>query len=139
MVLPTRIDNPPKGIIAVENITPQLSDRVNKVLINQLIATFAWHQVTVTRELYRTIIPDGTDLAALQDGDWAKALAIWERAVRETPDNAAVWNNLGVAYEQALMPDEARQAYARALALKPKNKTILRNSRMTDAGRSAGG
>jgi Flp pilus assembly protein TadD len=113
----------------VENISPQLSDKIRTELITQLIATFAWHQVIVTREIYEKIKPDNADIVALRGGDWARARAIWKQAVLDAPDNAAAWNNLGVAYEQALMPNEAQQAYARALALKPKDKMILRNSR----------
>lgn len=128
VVLPTRIEKPPIGVISVENITPQLSNKVRTELITQLIATFAWHQVIVTREIYEKTNPDNADMAALRDGDWARARLIWEQAVQDTPDNAAAWNNLGVAYEQARMLNEARQAYARALALKPEDKTILRNS-----------
>lgn len=128
VVLPTRIENPPIGVIPVENITPHLSNKVRTELINQLIATFAWHQVIVTREIYEKIKPNNADIAALRGGDWAKARTIWEQAVQDDPDNAAAWNNLGVAYEQARMPNEAQQAYDRALALKPKDKMILRNS-----------
>jgi hypothetical protein len=129
IVLPTRLEKPPEGIIPVENISPQLSDKIRTELITQLIATFAWHQVIVTREIYEKIKPDNEDIVALRGGDWARARAIWKQAVLDAPDNAAAWNNLGVAYEQALMPNEAQQAYARALALKPKDKMILRNSR----------
>jgi len=129
IVLPTRLEIPPEGIIPVENISPQLSDKIRTELITQLIATFAWHQVIVTREIYEKIKPDNADIVALRGGDWGRARAIWKQAVLDAPDNAAAWNNLGVAYEQALMPNEAQQAYARALALKPKDKMILRNSR----------
>jgi len=129
VILPTRIEKPPVGVISVENITPQLANKVRTELINQLIATFTWHEVIVTREIYDRINPDDAGLDALRVGDWASARTIWEQAVQATPNNAAAWNNLGVAYEQARMPTKAQQAYARALVLKPKDKTILSNSR----------
>lgn len=128
VVLPTLIDQPPVGRISVENITPQLLRGVRDELITSLVAAFAWHQVIVTREIYEKIRPDNADIAALRGGDWEGARRLWEQAVEDQPDDAAAWNNLAVAYEQAGMLQEAEQAYTRALTLRPKDKTIKRNS-----------
>ena len=51
----------------------------------------------------------------------------WKRAIEIDPTYAAAYNNLTVAYEQAGLLDEARQAYQRAVALDPKNDLIRQN------------
>jgi tetratricopeptide (TPR) repeat protein len=34
-----------------------------------------------------------------KDGKWEEAIQIWEQVIRDEPDNAAAYYNLGVAYE----------------------------------------
>ena len=52
---------------------------------------------------------------ALAAGKVEVATPLLERAVRDLPDNAIAWSELGLAYHRSGNPDEARKAYLRAL------------------------
>jgi len=52
-----------------------------------------------------------------ESGDPAGAVAALEAAVKEAPENAAAWVNLGNAYGGARRPEDALRAYERALAI----------------------
>jgi tetratricopeptide (TPR) repeat protein len=60
-------------------------------------------------------------------GLWSEARFRFERAVALDPEYAAAYNNLAVALEQLGEFDGAREAYQKALALKPKNRNIQQN------------
>ena len=67
----------------------------------------------------------GLDVA--QKGLWQEARFRFERAVAIDPQNAAALNDLAVALEQMGEFDKARQAYEKALALKPGDLYIQQN------------
>ena len=50
---------------------------------------------------------------------YAEALAIWEAADRQTPDNVQILRNLGAVYQVLERNDEAAAALQRALAIEP--------------------
>jgi hypothetical protein len=129
VVLPTPVEKPPKGPVAVERITPGLEDKTVLGLIDRLVQTFVWHDVRLNRYVYRNVPGGAAGLSALSSGDWPRARMIWEQSVQEEPDNPAVWNNLAVAYEATGQTAEARKAYEKALALNPGATAILHNSR----------
>lgn len=54
-------------------------------------------------------------------------VAALEQARNARPDDWQAWSLLGTAYEQVRRPDDARAAWARALALSPDNPAILTN------------
>jgi Flp pilus assembly protein TadD len=56
--------------------------------------------------------------AALR-GEWAKAVTFYRQAVKQTPDNAEIWNNLGVVLRKSGQGKEALPAYRQAIKLKP--------------------
>ncbi|MBN2369204.1 MAG: tetratricopeptide repeat protein [Vicinamibacteria bacterium] len=60
-------------------------------------------------------------------GLWSEARFRFERAIALDPEYAAAHNNLAVALEQIGDFDGARQAYQKALDLKPKDKNIRQN------------
>jgi tetratricopeptide (TPR) repeat protein len=51
----------------------------------------------------------------LRTGDVSGAIALLERAVQTLPQDARAWHHLGLAYQSAGRPDDARRAYLRAL------------------------
>ena len=55
-----------------------------------------------------------------QQGDWAGALSLYQKAAALDPSYASPQNDLGVAYEEMGRVGDARTAYEQALALDPK-------------------
>jgi tetratricopeptide (TPR) repeat protein len=53
--------------------------------------------------------------------DYRTELSLWQATVRESPNKARVWNNLGYAYQLAGDIPAARRAYQHALALDPSH------------------
>lgn len=66
-------------------------------------------------------------LAQAQAGHNAAAEANYQAALRLAPDYAPAWNNLGVLLKGMNRPDEARQAFAQALAADPGLSEAQRN------------
>ena len=62
-----------------------------------------------------------------QHGLWHEAMYRFKRAVEIDPTYAAAWNNLAIACEHDGLLDNAKQAYERALALRPKDDYIRQN------------
>ncbi len=56
---------------------------------------------------------------ARRNTDYASEISLWLVTVRDAPNNARAWNNLGYAQQLAGHTDSARSAYLRALALDP--------------------
>jgi Flp pilus assembly protein TadD len=67
----------------------------------------------------------GVDVA--RKGLWLEARFRFERAVLLEPDNASALNNLAIALEQQGEFEKAREAYDKALQLKPGNLYIQQN------------
>jgi tetratricopeptide (TPR) repeat protein len=64
---------------------------------------------------------------AAQDNLWREALFRFQRAVELSPQSAAAYNNLAVAYEGTGEFEKARAAYMEALRLDRSNEHIQRN------------
>ena len=60
---------------------------------------------------------------------WNEAIFRWQHVLRIEPQNAKVYNNLGVAYEAVGKIDEAIEAYERATELEPENRFYRFNYR----------
>jgi Flp pilus assembly protein TadD len=65
--------------------------------------------------------------AALDRGDAPSAVDELERAAALAPAASAVHNHLGIAYEAAGRPGDARRAYERAVELDCENEAAGRN------------
>ena len=57
-------------------------------------------------------------------GLWEKAMSIWEDALKKKPTCAAVYFNLGVAYEMKGNLTKSKEMYEKAANLKPDSKYI---------------
>ena len=60
---------------------------------------------------------------------WNEAIFRWQHILKIEPQNAKVYNNLGVAYEAVGKIDEAMEAYEHATELEPDNKFYRFNYR----------
>ena len=90
-----------------------------------LIATFASPAAAGDRKAAENQVDFGIRVA--ERGLWREAVYRWERAVELDPTYAAAYNNLAIAYETQGEAAKARQAYEKALELKPKNQFIRQN------------
>ncbi len=59
---------------------------------------------------------------AIESGDWKAAAARLERAARDAPDDADVFNLLAYSYRHLGRLDEAFETYRKALALDPEHR-----------------
>jgi len=66
-------------------------------------------------------------IEAARKGLWVEALFRFEKAVELDSDNASAFNNLAIALEQQGDFERARQAYDKALKLKPGDSYIQQN------------
>jgi Flp pilus assembly protein TadD len=115
------------------SVTPQLAsarrDRENRrmlragtaVLAVALACGAAGCANVEAMRLYRS----GT--TALDRGESERAVAELEHAAALAPDVSAIQNHLGIAYEEAGRPDDARRAYERAVALDCSNRAAEAN------------
>jgi len=60
-------------------------------------------------------------LSVNQTGAWRDAVTLWRHAVRVDPSNALAYNNLGAALLDAGRPDEAVDAFKKAVAWMPRS------------------
>jgi hypothetical protein len=68
----------------------------------------------------------GTEMA--RGGQWREAKFRWEQALKESPDDARLLNNLAVAEEVLGAPDAARARFAKAIAASDNDSRIARNA-----------
>lgn len=66
-------------------------------------------------------------LRSARAGLWNEALYRFERAAKLRPEDAALCNNLAVAYEHEGRYDDAEREYERASSIAPENEAIRKN------------
>jgi tetratricopeptide (TPR) repeat protein len=70
-------------------------------------------------------------------GLWARALAVWQRAIRVTGENAQLESFMGRAYEKLGYPSKARERYNAALAADPANQLAKAGLKSLEASATA--
>lgn len=136
-VLPEPVEAPPEGAVSVEFVSPMLTEVLARRIVARLMAALAPERIEVTRRLIVT--RDGGALSAAREGDWSRAVTIWEGIVAEDPDDAAAWNNLAVAYERSGRRTDAEAAYRSALSARPGDRAIRSNERAFGRAADDGG
>ena len=71
-------------------------------------------------------------LQAIHRGDWLSAAEANRDALRQRPDSADAWNNLGWSLAQLGFRAEAAQAYRASLALRPDDERTRNNLRLVE-------
>jgi protein O-mannosyl-transferase len=64
----------------------------------------------------------------IRNGDYRNEITLWENTVRNSPQKARGFNNLGCAYELGDLPGKAALAYEQALRLDPRHEYATANS-----------
>ncbi|HSH97555.1 MAG: tetratricopeptide repeat protein [Methylophilaceae bacterium] len=72
-------------------------------------------------------------ISILRNQDYQSEIALWQSAIKESPNKSRVYNNLGFAYDQAGEKEAAKQAYEKAIALDSGNWLARNNlQKLTD-------
>src|SRR5690348_14790819 len=71
-------------------------------------------------------------VTALQDEQYARALALLHPALQEAPRDARLWTMQGVAQQAQGEKKQALASFRRALTLAPDNITALQNAAQMD-------
>jgi len=80
----------------------------------------AWHPTTWRRAAAAFLTAVLVLLTARRNADYRSEVSLWEATVATAAENPRAFNNLGVAYEKADRPGDAREAYRHALELEPR-------------------
>jgi len=66
--------------------------------------------------------PYDLGVKAVQAGDYARALTLFQKVVQTDPRNADAWNHLGFSHRQLKQFDLSLAAYQRALGINPDHR-----------------
>ena len=135
-MLPEPVEAPPEEAISVEIVSPALTEILARRIVSRLMASLVQVQIPVTRRLLVTM--DIRAISAVREGNWSRAVMIWEETVADDPNDASAWNNLAVAYERSGRRIDAEGACRSALAAKPDDLTIQFNCRESGFGVDSG-
>ncbi len=86
----------------------------------------------------RALIQNALGFALAAQNNYASAIRHYRSALQAKADYPVALNNLGYALERQGKPDEAREAYGRALALEPANKTSRKRLKLLDRRNPSG-
>ncbi len=113
-----------KNTVSDEEILSELLAAVTKAFV----AEISPHYITVAKRLLASKSdPKNMGQLYAKQGLWPRALEIWERAAAQSPQDPALWHNIGVGYEALGKIEAAEQAYLKALQLDPGNRLFIEN------------
>jgi len=137
-------DKDPKGegegesiakLLGVGGDQPLPAEKIFSVLVDRcvadLIARISPHEVAVTEKLSRgksKLVGTGNKLAAAEDYD--EALACYQRAMTDRPDDHGAVFNAGLMYEAKGDLKQAEAHYGRAFKLEPKEQYVFARKRV---------
>lgn len=104
-----------------ETILNNLLDKVVKNLSDAVLPHFVKRERTL--EVNFDSAESGINLAL--SNQWQKALKVWESVYTQNPTDAAIWANIGIAYEVLSCFEKSIQSYQKAVELNSKNKNYL--------------
>jgi len=93
-----------------------LSDQIVAGFIPNLVP----HRITLRKSLEKDNDAVNLGINFAKNGLWNEAIQSWESEVKNHPDNAKAFYNLGIAYEALGEIDKAEGAYRSAMRIKPK-------------------
>jgi tetratricopeptide (TPR) repeat protein len=73
----------------------------------------------------------------IHKGSYAEAIPLLQKGIpllRDSKDKALLWNRLGDAYRRLDQPDQAAEAYKKAVELDPENVSLLTRARFSLLG-----
>lgn len=117
------------GVLYMRVIKPRLEARA------QLLAPAATPSPTVQTAVTAPASQPSDDVSllrekamvAFQAGDYESSRTFWEKLSSINATDPEIYNNLGVVYKKLTKKDEAREAYRKALELRPDYAEALNN------------
>jgi|GEM_PF-1590295 len=87
------------------------------------------HYIMVAKRLIKSKAdPNEAGAAYAKQGEWKRASEIWEKlSATGNKTDAALWHNLGVAYEAMGDVEKAEQTYNQALKMEPTNRVYIQD------------
>jgi tetratricopeptide (TPR) repeat protein len=81
-------------------------------------------------EIRKRLLPSKADpkdvgAAYAKQGEWQRAVEIWERCAAASPGDGALWHDIGVSYEALGKVEQAEAAYNKALGIDPANRLYI--------------
>jgi hypothetical protein len=89
------------------------------------------HYIMVAKRLIKSKAdPNEAGAAYAKQGEWKRAAEIWEKLSVGNKNDAALWHNLGVAYEAMGDVEKAENTYNQALKIEPTNRVYIEDVAM---------
>lgn len=111
-----------KNIPSDSEILSKLLDKVT----GEFVSDISPHYVAVAKRLLASKAdPKNMGAAYARQGEWQRAVEIWERGAAAAPVDAALRHNIGVGYEAQGKIDLAEASYNKALAIEPGNRVFI--------------
>jgi hypothetical protein len=103
-------------------ILSKLLDKVTSAFVSDISP----HYVSIAKRLMPSKAdPKEMGAAYARQGEWQRAVEIWERGTVASPNDAALWHNIGVGYEAQSKIEPAEASYNKALGIEPGNRVYI--------------
>lgn len=111
-----------KNIPSDSEILSRLLDKVT----SEFVSDISPHYVSIAKRLLPSKAdPKNMGAAYAKQGEWQRAVEIWERGAAAAPGDAALRHNIGVGYEAQSKIEQAEASYNKALNIEPGNRTYI--------------
>ena len=111
-----------KNTVGDGEILSRLLDNVTSAFVSDISV----HYVEIRKRLLPSKA-DPKDLGAAyaRQGEWQRAVEIWERCAAASPGDGALWHDIGVSDEALGKVEQAEAAYTKALGVDPANRLYI--------------
>ena len=95
-------------------------------MTSAFVSDISPHYVSIAKRLLPSKAdPKDMGAAYAKQGEWQRAVEIWERGTAASPNDAGLWHNIGVGYEAQSKIEQAEASYNKANGIEPGNRTYI--------------
>jgi tetratricopeptide (TPR) repeat protein len=111
-----------KNTVGDNEILSRLLDNVTSAFVSDISV----HYVEIRKRLLPSKAdPKDMGAAYAKQGEWQRAVEIWERCAAAAPKDGALWHDIGVGYEALGKIEQAEAAYNKALGTDQANRLYI--------------